>query len=61
MSCSGSIIEAHQYGKPILYLENPCIDAFNPKECPIGIATKDIEVMAQVLADIVNNYQRNKN
>lgn len=56
LSCSSSIFEAYSYGKPVLYLENFCIDSFNPKDAPIGIACGDIEDMAAKFTDMVNNY-----
>lgn len=56
LSCSGSIIEAHQYGKPVIYLQNPCIDSFNPPDAPIGISCEDVEEMASVLARMINGY-----
>lgn len=57
LSCSGSIIEAHSYAKPVLYLDNYCINAFNPSFAPVGIACTDISAMAKVIADITNNYE----
>lgn len=56
LSCSGSIIEAHRYGKPILYLENPCIDAFNDKNHPIGIRCTDVKDMAKKMKRIIEEY-----
>lgn len=61
LSCSASIIEAHCYAKPILYLANECIDFFNPPHCPIGISCRDAESMAEEIQKIVNNYQESKN
>ncbi len=61
LSCSASIIEAHSYCKPILYLDNPCIDFFNHEDRPIGISCPDIEVMASTFTEIVNNYDIFKN
>jgi len=56
LSCSGSIIEAHSYGKPVLYLDNPCINFFNREDRPIGICCENIETMASTFTEIVNNY-----
>ena len=36
LSCSGSIIEALSYQKPVLFLDNPCIKAFNPTDYLLG-------------------------
>lgn len=57
LSCSGSIIEAHSYVKPVLYLDNPCINAFNPPENPVGIACANIDEMATTLTEIINNFE----
>ena len=56
LSCSGSIMEALSYMKPVLHFENDCINAFNKKERPIGICCESVENMAVVMADIINNY-----
>lgn len=52
LSCSGSILEALSYRKPILYFENQCIENFSSSENPIGIKCESIEKMAQMIIDL---------
>jgi len=54
LSCSASIIEAHVYAKPIIYLKNECMDAFNPPEKPIGIRCADVKEMAEQMHRIID-------
>jgi len=61
LSCSGSIIESLSYMKPIIHLENECINYFNTKELPIGISCNNIEEYISVLEDIINNFQNYNN
>lgn len=56
LTCSGSIIEAHDYCKPILYLDNPCMNGFNLSDSPIGIGCHDVEEMSHVIANMADNY-----
>ena len=56
LSCSGSVIEAYNYIKPVLYLENVSVDAYNPKDSPVGISCKNIEDMSRKLENIINEY-----
>lgn len=60
LSCSGSIIEAYNYIKPVLYLENVCVDAYNPDNSPIGIACENIEDMSFKLEKMINEYDKFK-
>ncbi len=55
LSCSGSIIEAFSYLKPVYHLTNPCIDGFNPKSSPIGKSFGHLEALAQALIQLMNN------
>lgn len=57
LSCSGSIIEAHSYVKPVLYLDNECINYFNNPDRPIGICCNTLDDMADKMVSIINNYQ----
>jgi len=54
--CSGSILEAMSYMKPVVHLENDCVNIFNTKDNPIGICCNSPEGMADVMAKIINNY-----
>ena len=56
LTCSGSLIEALSYVKPILHFDNDCINTFNKKENPIGICCDSVESMAAVMEGIINNY-----
>jgi len=57
LSCSGSILEAISYRKPILNFENDCINYFNNLENPIGITSATIREYADNLEYIINNYK----
>lgn len=56
LTCSGSIIEALSYLKPILHFDNECISSFNKKENPIGVCCEGVESMAATMQDMINNY-----
>jgi hypothetical protein len=56
LSCSGSILEALSYAKPILHFENDCINMFNTRDTPIGIRCDSIEDMVGKMADLIQNY-----
>lgn len=58
LSCSGSIIESFSYMKPIIHLENECIDFFNNKELPIGFSCNNINEYALIMGDIINNFEK---
>jgi hypothetical protein len=56
VSCSGSILEALSYMKPVLHFDNVCINTFNREKCPIGIRSESVEAYVEVMADIISNY-----
>jgi hypothetical protein len=58
LCCSASILEAHAYAKPIIYLKNDCIDAFNQPPKSIGICCANVREMAMHIQRIVNNYTK---
>ena len=58
LSCSGSILEAISYIKPVIHFENDCIDYFNNPENPIGISCSSIEEFVSTLNDIITNYNK---
>ena len=60
LSCSGSIFEALSYCKPIIHLENECIDFYNNVNQPIGISCKSDYDFAITLRDIIENNDRSK-
>lgn len=57
LSCSGSILEALSYMKPVFHLENDCIDFFNKKERPIGISCENVQALAETMEWAINNYE----
>jgi len=57
LSCSGSIIEAISYCKPIIHLENPCISFYN-KNDSIGFECPDLISIANKIKEIVLNYNQ---
>lgn len=56
LTCSGSIMEALSYLKPVLHLDNECMNNFNRVENPIGIRCDNISELADKLLDIVEHY-----
>ena len=61
LTCSGSIIEALSYMKPVLHFQNECIDFFNNPCNPIGISCIDVKEYVDVMEDIINNYHSYRN
>jgi hypothetical protein len=57
LSCSNSILEALSYMKPVIHLDNDCINTFNLKERPIGICCHSVEELVLTMEDIIDNYQ----
>ena len=57
LSCSGSIIEALSYQKPVLFLDNPCIQAFNPTAYPIG---QNFDTIQSLASSLINYVKRPK-
>ncbi len=56
LSCSGSILEALSYTKPILHLSNDSVNYFNRQEAPIGFCCDDLEELANKMVEIIDNY-----
>ena len=56
LSCSGSIMEAISAMKPIIHLNNDCINSFNTDDLPIGLCCKSLDEMADKMVEIINNY-----
>jgi hypothetical protein len=59
VSCSGSIVEAIMLKKPVIYLGNDCYDSFNALMGPIGIKTRNINLFAKMVFDIIENWPCN--
>ncbi|MAD61447.1 MAG: hypothetical protein CMH49_08060 [Myxococcales bacterium] len=58
LSCSGSIIEALSYQKPVFFLDNPCIRSFNTTDQPIGQNFGTIQELALGLLNYIHNPEK---
>ncbi len=58
LSCSNSILESLSYMKPVLHLNNDCINNFNKIDLPIGICCESNESLANTMYDIIENYSQ---
>lgn len=56
LSCSGSILEALSYMKPVLHFDNDSINTFNTRKRPIGISANTIDEYVSEMVDIIKNY-----
>lgn len=56
LSCSGTIIEAFSYSKPIIHFKNDCIDYFNTSNNPVGISCNNVDEFVSKIEYIANNY-----
>ena len=56
LSCSGSVIEAVMYRKPVIYLGNESYDSFNSLAGPIGIRAGTIENFAAIIFNIIETW-----
>lgn len=56
LSCSGAILEALSYEKPVLHLGNPCVEPFDRPGSPIGQRCETPEELARVLARMIDDY-----
>jgi glycosyltransferase involved in cell wall biosynthesis len=56
LSCSGAILEALSYGKPVLHLGNPCIEPFDRPGAPIGHRCETPKELARLLAKMIDDY-----
>jgi hypothetical protein len=56
LSCSGSILESLSYLKPVLHLDNECVNSFNKEKKPIGIRCDSLHMLADKLQEIVEGY-----
>jgi hypothetical protein len=53
LSCSAAILESILYLRPIIYLDNSCINEFN--KANIGIKCNSLEYLIEIIADIIKN------
>ncbi len=58
LSCSGTIFEAISYCKPALHIGNPSVTQFESEAAPIGFQRDDLAALADLIADMVNDYPR---
>jgi hypothetical protein len=56
LSCSGTILEAMSYMKPVLHLPNECIDGFDRDEAPIGLRCASLADIAAKIQEIAEQY-----
>jgi hypothetical protein len=56
LTCSGVLFEALSLVKPVIHLENECIDQFNTAQTPIGIRCSTFEQYIDAIIDIIENY-----
>ena len=56
LSCSGSILEALSYCKPVLHLPNDCIDEFDRSTAPIGFRCDDLPALATKMKSLIDSY-----
>ena len=57
LSCSGSIVEALSMHKPIFYLENECIRAFDHlPDVPLGISAPNVGQLAEHMSRFIEEY-----
>jgi hypothetical protein len=56
LSCTGSILEALSYMKPVLHFENDCLNTFNTAERPIGIRASTVDEYVHEMVDIITSY-----
>jgi hypothetical protein len=57
LGCTGSILEALSHSKPIIHLDNDCINSFNTYDCPIGLLCNDIDTLTDKMKMIIENYE----
>jgi hypothetical protein len=55
LSQSLSIFEALRYNKPIIHINNPCINPYNNSKNPIGLKFQTLEDMANTIKKLVEN------
>jgi hypothetical protein len=56
LSCSGAILEALSYVKPVLHLDNDCINHFDRPSAPIGFCCDSLEELAMKMKDLIERY-----
>jgi hypothetical protein len=59
-TCSATIIESLRLAKPIIHINNNCINSFNTSKLPIGVNCKNLNHMCSEIVFIINNYKKYK-
>lgn len=57
LSCSASIYESMSYLKPIIHIDNTCINFYNVEDQTIGYKCMNIDDMTNTLNRLINNYE----
>jgi len=60
LSQSLSIFEALRYKKPIVHINNPCVNFYNNSKNPIGLKCQTLEDMANTIKKLVENTKYTK-
>ncbi|MBC7428128.1 MAG: hypothetical protein H7336_05925 [Bacteriovorax sp.] len=60
LSCSGSIYEALSYRKPIIYLDNECINFYNVEAGVIGINCENTKEIAETILKLSDNFEESR-
>jgi hypothetical protein len=55
LSCSGSILEAISYVKPVIHIGNACVEAFDRAERPIGFRCDDLAAAAALMKRMIDD------
>ena len=55
LTCSGSIVEAISYEKPVIYISNDCYNSFN-EGYSFGIECNDVVAMSEIISTIIDNW-----
>ena len=61
LSQSLSIFEALRYNKPIIHINNPCVNFYNDSKNPIGLKCQTLEDMANTIKKLVDNKNYTSN
>ncbi len=56
LSCSATIMESIMYMKPIIYLDNSCVNEFNKHD--IGIKCDTLKELTECIVNIINNPEK---
>jgi hypothetical protein len=60
LSCSGSVFEALSYRKPIIHLDNECVNFFNSDLNPIGIKCDSTREVARTISELADKFEQSE-